>query len=329
MIFIDNGDIHDPHINLAFEEYALRNVDTDEDILLFYVNEPSVIIGRNQNTLEEVNQTYLQDHGIPVVRRLSGGGAVYHDLGNLNFSFITNNAKENFHNFRKFTAPVLKVLNEMGVRAELGGRNDIVVAGRKISGNAQYIAAKRMVSHGTLLLNADLDRVVEALKVKTGEITSKGIKSVRSQVVNIAEFLETPPSMEAFRARLLQGIFEGEDEIPQHTMSAAEWEAILALADERYRSWDWNYGRSPAFTVHKIRTFPSGEIEARIEVQNGLVQSVCFVGGFFDRGDVSELEQRLRGVRYNPSSLEQALRNTDISQYFHSVSLEELLHLLY
>lgn len=172
MWFVDNEKVTDPRVNLAIEEHLLRTFDTEEDILLFYINQPSIIIGRNQNTIEEINQEYVEKNGIIVVRRLSGGGAVYHDLGNLNFSFITQNQAENIHNFRKFTAPVIEVLRKMGVPAELSGRNDIVVDGRKISGNAQYIAGRRMVSHGTLLLNSDLEQVVEALNVKASKIES-------------------------------------------------------------------------------------------------------------------------------------------------------------
>ena len=183
MYFIDNKGITDPQINLAIEEYALRTMDTDKDsFLLFYINAPSIIIGKNQNTIEEIDTEYVDANGIKVVRRLSGGGAVYHDLGNLNFSFITKDDGDSFRNFKKFTEPVVEALAGMGVKAELLGRNDILVEGRKISGNAQFSTNGRMFSHGTLMFDTAIDEVVSALKVRKDKIESKGIKSIRSRV---------------------------------------------------------------------------------------------------------------------------------------------------
>lgn len=329
MIFVDNEGVTDPRVNLAVEEFLLRRLATPEDVLLFYVNAPSIIIGRNQNTLEEINREYVEAHGIHVVRRLSGGGAVYHDLGNLNFSFITHSADENFHNFRKFTAPVIRVLQSLGVPAELGGRNDILAGGRKISGNAQYIAAQRMVSHGTLLFDSDLSHVAEALNVKASKIESKGIKSVRSRVTNIVEFLPAPMDLAEFRARLLSGIFAGADPIPQYRLTTADWQAIHALARERYMRWEWNFGRSPDFNIQKSRRFPGGEIDARIDVAQGLIRTIKFYGDFFGRGDVAELERRLTGVRYEPGALAEALKDIDVAQYIAGLTREDLVGLLY
>lgn len=329
MIFVDNENHTDPALNLALEEYLLRNIAPGEDILLFYINEPSIIIGRNQNTLEEINREYVEERGIHVVRRLSGGGAVYHDLGNLNFSFITENLPENVHNFQKFTEPVIQALRDLGVQAELGGRNDILVDGRKISGNAQYIAARRMVSHGTLLFDTDLSHVGEALRVKPSKIESKGVKSVRSRVANICEFLTEPMTVEALRLHLLHSIFPGPGEIPQYRLTPEDWEKVHALADERYRSWDWNWGRSPDFNVQKTHRFPIGEVDARIDVQNGRIHGIKFFGDFFGVGDPAELESRLVGVRYTAEDLAEALQDTDISYYFGGVSREDFLAFLY
>ena len=223
MIFIHNEGITDPHLNLALEEYALRSFDYDHDYLLFYINEPSIIIGRNQNTLEEINHKYVEDKGIHVVRRISGGGAVYHDTGNLNFSFITDYDKKSLNNFEKFTAPIVRVLNTMGVDAELSGRNDLQVDDRKISGNAQFSSVDRMFSHGTLLFDSDLGEVTNALDVKMNKIESKGHKSVRSRVANISEFMDDSMETATFRQKLLEGLYEDRDEFQTYHLTEYEW----------------------------------------------------------------------------------------------------------
>src|SRR5690625_3314170 len=223
MIFIENGGIADPCINLGREEYVLRNKRREESFLLFYINEPSIIIGRNQNTLEEINHEYVEEKGIHVVRRISGGGAVYHDLGNLNFSIITDYDRQSLNNFKKFTKPVIKVLQSMGVNAEMSGRNDILAEVKKISGNAQFSSGRRMFSHGTLLYDSDLSEVSKALNVKMSKIASKGIKSVRSRVANISEFLESPMPTETFRSGLLPALYVERDDITTSHLSHEEW----------------------------------------------------------------------------------------------------------
>ena len=328
MIFVDNENNTDPRINLAIEEYLLRNLKIDEDILLFYINEPSIIIGRNQNTLEEINLPYVEKHNIHVVRRLSGGGAVYHDLGNLNFSFINNSGKEDLHNFKKFTAPVIRFLNKLGVSASLSGRNDILVDGLKISGNAQYITGKRMVSHGTLLYNSDLSHVSEALNVKMSKISSKGIKSVRSRVTNIVDYLDSPMDILEFRALLKNELLmQGDTEV--YSLTADDWTAIRKLADERYFQWEWNFGRSPAFNVQRTQRFPAGEIDARINVQDGVIKGIKIYGDFLGLSDVTLVEQQLLGIRYERSTLEASLQGLDLQQYFGELSIGDLVNFLY
>jgi lipoate-protein ligase A len=329
MLFIDNKGITDPRINLAIEEYALKNLDINETYLLFYINEPSIIIGRNQNTIEEINTEYVEKNGIHVVRRLSGGGAVYHDLGNLNFSFITKDDGESFHNFRKFTEPVTAALKKLGVNAELSGRNDIEVEGRKISGNAQFSTGGRMFSHGTLLLNSEMENVASALKVKKDKIESKGIKSVRSRVANISEFLSKPITIEEFRSLLLKSIFEGHEDIPEYLLTDDDWEKINKLSKERYQNWEWNYGKSPKFNLQHSHRFPIGQIDVRLEVNKGVIENCKIYGDFFGVGDVSDIENKLKSVRYEKSELESALADVDITHYFGKVSKEEFLHLIY
>lgn len=325
MIFVDNEQNNDPRINLAIEEYLLRKIKLEDDILLFYINGPSVIIGRNQNAIEEINRDYVDANGIHVVRRLSGGGAVYHDLGNLNYSLITRGGKEDATNFKKFTAPVVRALNEMGIPAELSGRNDILVDARKVSGNAIYSAYQGIVCHGTLLLSTDLTVLSHALNVKPQKIESKGIKSVRSRVANISEFMSEPMDIQTFRLALMRSIFEGAAEIPQYHLTPQDWEAIHALSNERYMTWEWNYGRSPAYNIQKVNRFAFGEIDARIQVQEGKVESVKFYGDFFGESDLAELEARLRGSRYTHAGVEKALAGEDINRFFAGLTLPEFV----
>jgi len=333
MLFIDNQGNTDPTLNLALEEYALRNLPMDETYLLFYINEPSIIIGKNQNTIEEINEEYVRENHIHVVRRLSGGGAVYHDLGNLNFSFITQDDGQSFHNFAKFTQPVIDALRALGVDAALTGRNDIQVGERKVSGNAQFATRGRMFSHGTLLFDSAMDNVASALKVKPMKIESKSTKSVRARVANIKEFL--PPEMQSmtiedFRATLLKYLFNCEaQDVPQYRLTEQDWDNVRQIAEARYRTWEWNYGRSPKFNISNAHKFPSGIIDVRLDVMNGMLENIKIYGDFFGVGDVAELEELLRGTRYEQSAIKVKLRNVDLKHYFGQLTLEQFVALLF
>ncbi|MGD6801523.1 lipoate--protein ligase [Rossellomorea aquimaris] len=328
MKFLDNKGITDPRINLAIEEYALKNLDIDETYLLFYINEPSIIIGKNQNTIEEINTEYVESENLHVVRRLSGGGAVYHDLGNLNFSFITKDDGESFHNFRKFTEPVIKALKKLGVNAELSGRNDIEAEGRKISGNAQFSTKGRMFSHGTLLFDSEIENVVSALKVRKDKIESKGIKSIRSRVANISEFLEEKISITEFRSMLLRYIFD-VNEIEEYELTEEDWKNINELSEERYGNWNWNYGKSPKFNLQHSHRFPVGSIDIRLEVNKGLIENCKIYGDFFGVGDVSDIENKLIGLKYEKAEVEHALEGVEIPHYFGNVTKEDIINLIY
>ncbi|MGE1163350.1 lipoate--protein ligase [Peribacillus simplex] len=329
MLFIDNNGITDPRINLAIEEYALKHLNIDETYLLFYINRPSIIIGRNQNTIEEINADYVDGNGITVVRRLSGGGAVYHDLGNLNFSFITRDDGDSFHNFKKFTQPVVETLEKLGIQAELSGRNDILAEGKKISGNAMFSTKGRMFSHGTLLFQSEMDHIVSALKVKKDKIESKGIKSIRSRVGNIADFLKEPMSVEEFRSFLLQNIFKESGEVTEYVLTEADWEKIHKISEERYQNWEWNYGKSPKFNLQNSHRFSVGSVDIRLEVNRGIIEHCKIYGDFFGVGEVADIEQKLTGSRYEKKAISNILDEIDVRHYFGNVTKEEILALIY
>jgi lipoate-protein ligase A len=328
MLFVDNQGVTDPRLNLAIEEHLLRNAQTAEPILLFYINEPAVIIGRNQNTLEEIDPDFVKTHHIHVVRRLSGGGAVYHDLGNLNFSFITN-GREELHNFARFTEPVARALRRLGVAAELRGKSDIFANGKKISGNAQYATTGRMFSHGTLLFDSNLENLLKALNPRKVEISSNAVQSIRSFVINIRELLPADMTIFQLKKAILQEIF-GETVLPTYELTADDWTQIKAISAARYQTWDWNVGRSPKFTVRKTDRFEGvGKIDAWIEVEKGHIRQIKFYGDFAGKENVTELEKQLIGIRYEPDDLTAVLQNIAITPYFGPLEKTALLKLLH
>lgn len=330
MLFIDNQGIHDPAINLAIEEYALKHLPMEESYLLFYINQPSIIIGKHQNTIEEINQEYCKENNVQIVRRLSGGGAVYHDLGNLNFSFITKDDGQSFHNFLKFTQPVIDALQKMGVNAELSGRNDLQVGEKKISGNAQFSTRGRMFSHGTLMFNLNLDNVQASLNVNPEKFKSKSTKSVRSRVANISDLMEGTMTIEEFRAELLRSIF-GMDvqDVPQYHLQESDWEKINQISKEHYQNWEWNYGISPESNVKHSKKFPVGIIDLRMNINEGRIHDIKIYGDFFGVGDVADIENALRGKRYEDAEVREALSNLDMKHYFGNLELDEFVGLVF
>jgi len=330
MLYVDNRGITDARQNLALEEHVLRNKVENDDLLLFYVNAPAIIIGRNQNTIEEINADVVNDRDIRVVRRISGGGAVYHDLGNLNFSFMTRDVSARFNRYDLFNQPVVEVLRSLGVPAEIGGRNDILAEGRKISGNAQFATAGRMFSHGTLLLDSNLDDVTAALRPKPGKVESKGVKSIRSRVANIAEFLREPISVTELRNRILDRIFGTSDSarVPSLTLDDSDWRAAHELLERRYGNWSWNFGEDPPSNVQRTQRFPAGEIDARLDVHGGRITAARFFGDYMGRAEVSELEALLRGTPYDRESLAAVLGSVDVRGYFGDIAASDVLALL-
>lgn len=327
MRFVDNGNLTDPRMNLALEEYLLRHVETEEPLVLFYVNEPSVIIGRNQNALEEIDPDYIDANNIHVVRRLSGGGAVYHDLGNLNFSFVTA-GKDDLHNFAKFTEPVVDTLRRLGVDARLHGRSDIFAGDKKVSGNAQYATSKRMFSHGTLLFDTDLGAMLRAINPSRATIESKAVQSIRNYVVNLAELLPPDMTIDSLRAELLRGLF-GDGPLPAFVLPDGAEEMIRSIADERYGNWDWTYGRAPAFNVRRSERTPAGKVEALIDVDHGRIKAITFQGDFAGQADIAGLEARLLGVPYDREMLTRAISSENLEAYFGPLTAEALVDVLY
>ncbi|MBG9988728.1 lipoate--protein ligase [Aerococcaceae bacterium DSM 111176] len=334
MIFVDNENNYDAATNIALETYLVENRLVNEPILLFYINKPSIIIGRNQNTIEEVNQPYIEENGIQVVRRMSGGGAVYHDLGNFSFCFIKDD-DGSFRDFKSFTEPVIQALHTMGAtEAELLGRNDLLIDGKKFSGNAMYAKNGRMTAHGTILFDADLDEVNNALKPRKEKIESKGIKSVRSRVTNIKPYVDEEYqnlTTEEFRDLLLLRIFnvEKREDVPELKLTKEDWEAVEQIKAERFGNWDWNYGKSPDFDVNHSHKFPFGFVDVRFDVSKGLVNEAKIYGDFFGLGEITDVEEKLVGVRYDRQAIIDALADVNIKQYIGDIDTESFVNELF
>lgn len=326
MFYIDNEST-DPYWNLALEEQLLQN--SDQEYFILWRNAPSIIIGRNQNTLSEINTEYVREHSIPVVRRLTGGGAVFHDLGNLNYTFIVNDSAGSGIDFKKHTAPVLEVLHSLSVDAELSGRNDLTIGGKKFSGNSQYRYRGRLLHHGTLLFSSVLTDISSALKVDPSKLEGKGVKSVSSRVTNISEHLKKPLSLTEFKSLITENIQGSDSEFEYHILDKTESAAVDRLRQEKYATWEWNYGASPAFNIANRKKLPAGSVEVYSTVTGGIIQNIRFYGDFFGEYELSDLEKALTGLPYEQQAVGQRLSGFDISRYFSGIGTEELISVIF
>jgi len=317
-----------PYFNLALDEYAMRHIDVDEDFFFLWRNEPAVIIGKNQNTVEEINQKFIDEKGIKVARRVSGGGAVYHDLGNLNFTFVIGVDDPGKVNYKKYVQPIIDALAEMGIEAEASGRNDILIDGLKISGNAQRMANGKLMHHGTLLFDVDIEDLVQALNVDPDKITSKGVKSVRSRVTNIKEHLPEGTTIFDFWDAL-QYYLSDKGRSEEIVLSDEEIAKIEYEAYNRFGTWDWIYGASPEFNLKNNKRFPGGNVEVLIDAEEGKIKNIRFMGDYLGLEDVAHVEKRLAGARFKRDDVEAILSTIDLRTYFGSITKEELLSVIF
>ncbi|PKM64731.1 MAG: lipoate--protein ligase [Firmicutes bacterium HGW-Firmicutes-20] len=317
-----------PYFNLALDEYALKHINIDEDFFFLWQNEPSVIIGKNQNTLEEINQGFIEKNNIKVARRVSGGGAVYHDFGNLNFTFIINVDDPGEVNYKKYVQPIIDALMEMGVKAEASGRNDILIQGLKISGNAQRMANKKLMHHGTLLYDVNIENLVQALHVTEDKYISKGVKSVRSRVTNIKEHL--PDSTDIFDFyNSLHFFLSNRGKDKEIVLSEKEIAKIEFEAMNRFATWDWIYGESPDFNFVNKKRFKGGNLEIKAEIGHGHIQSIHFSTDFLGLTDVKGIEAKLMNIRFHRSDIDHLLNDYDLKVYFGDITKEDILSLMF
>ncbi len=327
MYYIESSST-DPYLNLALEQYVFDCMDQESDYCMLWQNDNAVVVGKHQNTFAEIDRTYVDEHSVKVARRLSGGGAVYHDLGNVNFTFISrDNSRDNF-DFATFCRPVIKALGSLGVKAQLNGRNDISIEGKKFSGNSQYMKRDRVMHHGTIMFDSDLDVVQKVLNVPKDKLESKGFKSVKSRVTNVRPYLKHDLTTQEF-IKILREFLHQEYGLRPYHLPEAGWNEVQKLRDNVYARWKWNYGESPRFSIVKERRVENcGKIQVHMDVADGIITRIAFYGDYFGNGDSSEVAKRLCGRRLEEHVLEKALQGANLGHYFSQMDIRTFLNIL-
>lgn len=325
MTFIESPST-DPYFNLAMEEYVFEKMDKNEQYFILWQNDNTIVIGKHQNTAEEVNQAFVDAHNIHVARRLSGGGAVYHDKGNLNFTFIVDQDQAPDFNFKVFVIPVIEALKKIGIHAEFTGRNDLTIEGMKFSGNSQYAKKGRLLHHGCIMLDSNLTNVADALRVKPAKYESRGIKSVHSRVTCINANTTAPITMNCFKNLLKRQVFAANT---MHSLlfTDKQLQEIQALRNKKYITWEWNYGASPSYNMKKEKKFSSGLVSIYIQSEKACIKTIRFFGDFFGNEDLSELEEAMRGLPLD-QHLFQTLESLDIGKYMNGITAKDISELI-
>ena len=320
MRYIENDSI-DPYFNLALEEYLL-GFGIKEDVLLLWQNDSAVVVGRYQNTLQEINEQFCREHSIRIVRRNTGGGAVYHDLGNLNFSIITDYTQGDDITFGRFLRVICDALRKLGVNAELQGRNDLVVGGLKISGSAQTIHGNRILHHGTLLCCTDLYMLSGALQNDLSKFASKSTASVKSRVANIKD-INAAVSVDSLKNSIISE-FGSSAPLERQALTEAASDAVRLLRDNKYDTWQWNYGESPDFNFEKKTRFPHGMITVNLIVEEGIISKCAITGDFLGCMDICDIEKSLVGTRQLYYDVAACISRFDTSLYFGGIPSEDV-----
>lgn len=316
----------DPSFNLAAEQYLLQNA--NEDCFMLWRNHNTIVVGKNQNTVSQINPEFVKEHGITVVRRITGGGAVYHDLGNINFTFIKVGGHVKKIDFCAYTRPILEYLNQSSVPARLDGRNDLIVDGLKISGNAQHIHKAKVLHHGTLLFDVDLEMLATVLLTDPEKYRDKAVQSIRSRVTNIRKYIPGHPTVEQFMDDL--GLHMQKFHNAAVTrFCEKDLKQINRLASEKYQQWSWNFGESPAYDFSKSTRTPGGTLDIRMQVKDGTIEDIRIFGDFFGIDPVSDIEALLTDCRHDPQAVKKMLNTVDMQRYIKDVTSDHLIQSMF
>lgn len=323
MIYVEHENTS-PYFNFALEEYLLLEKELNDDtIFLFWRTDPTVMVGRYQNTIEEINEKYVSEHKVNVVRRNSGGGAIYTDMGAWQYTFIVKNYENNSIDFHTFTDPIIQVLNKLEVNAYFNSRNDLLIDGKKFCGNAQHNRNSGKIHHGSILFNTDFQAMEECLHVAEEKIISKGIKSVRSRVTKVSEHLKIPMSSEEFKQAMIESLLGSNSTIYHLTKEDITW--IEKRSNEKFKTWEWNYGSSPSYNIVKEKRFEGGKVGFRLNVQEGIIKECSIFGDFFGTKDISAIEKNLNGIKYKKEEIHEILKSVNAESFFYKISNDDLL----
>jgi lipoate-protein ligase A len=312
-----------PYFNLASEEYLLKCF--REDVFLLYRNAPSIVVGKHQNTLAEINLPFVREHDILVARRITGGGTVFHDLGNLNFALFTNGKEGDLVNYRRATLPLIEALGEMGLEVKLGSRNELLLKKLKISGTASHVWKNRVLHHGTLLFSSEMGKLSTALKSVQERFTDRAVRSVRSKVTNIRDHLREEMDVEQFQQRIMDHMLLTNTDARSYQYSNDDIAGIEERRDSKFATWEWNFGYSPKYQFCKSISFGAGSLDMHMNVEKGIIRELKMVGDFTSLKDISLLEQMLVGTIHDPETLRIRLSEIRVSDYIVGLENEELL----
>ena len=317
----------DVYFNMAFDEYALEQLPLDEPLFYLWQNRSAVIIGLNQNAYAEVDIDYLCQHDIALARRITGGGAVYHDLGNLNYT-IVGRSSDIEQDYPEYTRYMLHALQALGVQAELSGRNDILVDGRKVSGYAKRVYKDRLMVHGTLMYDVDIDKLTRVLTPPTEKFLTKGIASVKSRVANLRDYLPGITTVGALSQALEQHLSrQYQDE--EYLLTEEQLTEIRCIAASKFATTDWIYGRAPGSTVTYARRLPCGNVEVHLNIKKGHIESCRIGGDFIGNSPVTTIEDLLKGCLYERAALQQRLQGFYIQDHLDNTTAEAFINLLF
>ena len=325
MIYIETGS-SDAYFNFGVEYYFAAEKQLPEPVFLFWRTQPTLMVGKYQNTLEEIDQNYAETHNIQVVRRMSGGGTIYTDPGGWQFTFIEHGDTDEIH-FQRFISPVVEALKALGIPAEFNGRNDLVIEGKKFSGNAQYKQGGSTVHHGSLLFDTDIEQMVLSTTVDDYKIISKSIKSVRDRVTNISEHLSRPMSAEEFKRHMIRYIMHGSDRA--YELTEQDRKEIERIADERFRPWECRYGANPKFSITKTGRFAGGKIDFRLDVRHGVITAVHVSGDFFGTALADGLSQALTGCRFQRDTVQDALLANRMGEAIYGITVADMVNTIF